>query len=95
MVAIGTTEPPVPNILLKKLFRTFISCVPAGTSLNGKSFANDSLGMEGEEWYDMVAIGTAEPPVPDILLKKLFCSCKRGCASECGCRKLGLLIQCI
>ena len=38
-------------------------------------------------------ICTTEPPAPDELLKKLFCNCKQGCKSGCGCRKLGELVK--
>lgn len=36
-----------------------------------------------------IPVGTTDPPAPDDLLKKLFCGCKRGCKTGCGCRKLG------
>lgn len=29
-------------------------------------------------------------PAPDELLKMIFCNCKKGCGSSCGCRRLGL-----
>lgn len=35
------------------------------------------------------AVGTTEAPAPNTLLKKLYCSCQKGCAGGCGCRKLG------
>jgi len=41
----------------------------------------------------MLAIGITEPPAPEILLKKLFCSYRRGCTNACGCRKLGKVIM--
>lgn len=29
-------------------------------------------------------------PAPEELLKMIFCNCKKGCGSACGCRRLGL-----
>lgn len=31
-----------------------------------------------------------DSPAPEELLKIIFCNCKKGCGSTCGCRKLGL-----
>lgn len=33
---------------------------------------------------------TPGPPAPQELLKMIFCNCKKGCGSACGCRKVGL-----
>lgn len=33
---------------------------------------------------------TLLPPAPDELLNTIFCNCKNGCGSRCGCRKSGL-----
>jgi hypothetical protein len=33
---------------------------------------------------------TLLPPAPEELLYRIFCNCKKGCGSSCGCRKLGL-----
>ncbi|KAI4488083.1 hypothetical protein M0804_004931 [Polistes exclamans] len=33
---------------------------------------------------------TMNPPAPEELLNKIFCNCKNGCGSRCGCRKAGL-----
>ncbi|GFY41262.1 uncharacterized protein TNIN_343811 [Trichonephila inaurata madagascariensis] len=35
-------------------------------------------------------ITTVLSPAPDELLNTIFCNCKNGCGSRCGCRKLGL-----
>lgn len=35
-------------------------------------------------------IKTPNPPAPEELLKMIFCNCKKGCGSACGCRKVGL-----
>ncbi|GFY03960.1 hypothetical protein TNCV_1197391 [Trichonephila clavipes] len=29
-------------------------------------------------------------PAPESLLKIIFCACKTGCGTSCGCRKIGL-----
>ena len=29
-------------------------------------------------------------PAPEYLLNTIFCNCKSGCGSRCGCRKAGL-----
>ncbi len=31
-----------------------------------------------------------EKPAPQKVLDMIFCSCKTGCSSQCGCRKAGL-----
>ena len=31
-----------------------------------------------------------QPPAPDNVLKMIYCGCKKGCGSSCGCRKTGL-----
>lgn len=33
---------------------------------------------------------TIEPPAPENILKKVSCSCKKGCNKICGCRKHSL-----
>lgn len=35
-------------------------------------------------------ITTILPPAPEELLNTIFCNCKNGCGSRCGCRKAGL-----
>nr|CAI5846711.1 unnamed protein product [Callosobruchus analis] len=35
-------------------------------------------------------VTTILPPAPDELLNTIFCNCKSGCGSRCGCRKAGL-----
>lgn len=35
-------------------------------------------------------IMTILPPAPEDLLNTIFCNCKSGCGSRCGCRKAGL-----
>jgi len=36
-------------------------------------------------------VTTIKQPAPAILLKSIFCSCKKGCGPSCGCIKLGKL----
>ena len=33
---------------------------------------------------------TMNPSAPKELLNTVFCNCKNGCGSQCGCRKAGL-----
>ena len=33
---------------------------------------------------------TMNSPAPEELLNTIFCNCKNGCGSRCGCRKAGL-----
>ena len=35
-------------------------------------------------------IKTINQPAPEELLKMIFCSCKKGCGSTCGCRRVEL-----
>jgi hypothetical protein len=35
-------------------------------------------------------IHTLLPPAPENLLNSIFCNCKKGCNSRCGCKKVGL-----
>ena len=34
-------------------------------------------------------VTTDAPPAPSVLMKKLFCACKKTCGNRCGCRALG------
>ncbi|KAK9872193.1 hypothetical protein WA026_016247 [Henosepilachna vigintioctopunctata] len=53
--------------------------------------------LEPQEWGWMLENGILEPirtllpPAPTELLNIIFCNCKNGCGSRCGCRKSGLL----
>jgi len=52
----------------------------------GKTYRRDTLwGWNSSS----EPIMTSEPLMPGILLKKAFCSCKKGCSRGCGCRKAG------
>lgn len=52
--------------------------------------------LEPQEWGWVLQdeflqpITTLLPPAPDELLSTIFCNCKNGCGSRCGCRKSGL-----
>lgn len=52
--------------------------------------------LEPQEWGWMLEneilepIRTLLPPAPAELLNVIFCNCKNGCGSRCGCRKSGL-----
>lgn len=35
-------------------------------------------------------VNNPNPPAPEELLQMIFCSCKKGCGSACGCRRVGL-----
>ena len=39
----------------------------------------------------MEPIQTTLPPAPKKLLNTIFCNCKKGCCTRCGCRRVGLL----
>lgn len=58
-----------------------------------QAWLNNELPLTDWGWRKenniYVPIGTAQPPAPNTLLKKLFCNCRKGCAGGCGCRKLG------
>ncbi|GFY50637.1 uncharacterized protein TNIN_379671 [Trichonephila inaurata madagascariensis] len=51
--------------------------------------------LKPQEWGSILRneflepITTILPPTPDELLKSIFCNCKNGCDSRCGCKKLG------
>lgn len=53
--------------------------------------------LEPQEWgwklenEILEPITTLLPPAPAELLNTIFCNCKNGCGSRCGCRKSGLL----
>ncbi|GBP05331.1 hypothetical protein EVAR_61630_1 [Eumeta japonica] len=53
--------------------------------------------LEPQEWGWIMHHGFLEPtttiltPAPNDLLNTIFCNCKNGCGSRCGCRKSGLL----
>lgn len=42
------------------------------------------------ENHQLVPVKMTEKPAPQEILDMIFCSCKTGCASQCGCRKAGL-----
>lgn len=42
--------------------------------------------IEGE----LQPLKTPDQPAPEQLLKMIFCNCKKGCGSTCGCRRVGL-----
>jgi hypothetical protein len=52
--------------------------------------------LETQEWGWILQNDILEqtttllPPPPEELLYRIFCNCKNGCGSSCGCRKLGL-----
>jgi hypothetical protein len=52
--------------------------------------------LEPQEWEWILQNDILEPtttllpPAPEELLYRIFCNCKKGCGSSCGCRKLGL-----
>ena len=52
--------------------------------------------LEPQEWGWVLQneflepLTTILPPAPDELLNTIFCNCKNGCGSRCGCRKSGL-----
>lgn len=52
--------------------------------------------LEPQEWGWVMRnellepIMTILPPAPSELLNTIFCNCKNGCGSRCGCRKSGL-----
>jgi len=47
-------------------------------------------GWERDHCKNLVLVTTDKPLIPDILLKKLYCGCKKGCSSSnCTCRKNG------
>lgn len=52
--------------------------------------------LEPQEWgwilqnETLEPITTLLPPAPEELLNTIFCNCKKGCGSSCGCRKVGL-----
>lgn len=51
--------------------------------------------LEPQEWgwvlqNEILEPTTLLPPAPEELLNSIFCNCKKGCGSSCGCRKLGL-----
>lgn len=52
--------------------------------------------LEPQEWGWVLQnrvfepIKTTSSPAPDELLNTIFCNCKNGCGTRCGCRKSGL-----
>ncbi|KAL4702434.1 hypothetical protein ACJJTC_010498 [Scirpophaga incertulas] len=82
---------------MKLAFKTL---APNALTFRGLSFQaiQTWLGkdLEPQEWGWMLEkeilepIRTLLPPAPAELLNVIFCNCKNGCGSRCGCRKSGL-----
>ena len=70
-----------------------------GNAANNFTFSEESQQanfLSPFKWgwkYDseqLVPIKMTEKPAPKDILDMIFCSCKSGCLSQCGCRKAGL-----
>ncbi|CAH0555189.1 unnamed protein product [Brassicogethes aeneus] len=61
-----------------------------------KSSLYQSNDLQPQEWgwvlenETLIPVTTLLPPAPDELLTSIFCNCKNGCGSRCGCRKSGM-----
>lgn len=57
--------------------------------LNNKNIHPTDWGWVSNEGL-LNPIKTVDPPAPQDLLKMIFCNCKKGCETSCGCRRVGL-----
>lgn len=55
---------------------------------NNSSIPPEEWGWRRENYLKPIKM--TQPAAPDNVLKLIFCSCKTGCGSACGCRKTGL-----
>ncbi len=55
----------------------------------GAELCMTNWGWKKEDARTFSPIMSSSPPATEILLKKIFCGCEKGCISCCGCQKLG------
>lgn len=55
----------------------------------GRDISPEKWGWQFDSGL-MKPIPMNQPPAPENLLQMLFCTCKSGCGTACGCRKSGL-----
>ena len=62
--------------------------------LFGTNIDSQELGWQIKGGF-LTSIMMNAPPAPENILKIIFCSCKNGCGSHCGCRKIDFKKQSI